>query len=69
MAAEKKTRPAGAKKEKVLSDKKRLGYLKLRAQDLRAEIQAVKKETGELRKKLGVAKKGAAEGDGNGGGE
>ena len=40
------------------TDKRRLGYLKIRARELKKEQQAIKTETDALRAKMGVAGKG-----------
>jgi hypothetical protein len=60
MADEKKARPEGKGKGngkgKALSDRKRLGYLKIRSNEVRAEMQAIKEETAALRKKIGAGK-------------
>jgi len=53
----KKDKPERAPKKEGQGDKRRLGYLKIKAQELKAEMQAVKNETLELRKKLGTLKK------------
>ena len=58
---------AEAKTPKVLSDRKRFSYLRIRATELRKESLAVKKEMSELREKIGKTKgkteAGAGDGD------
>lgn len=44
-------------------DRKRLVYLKARLKELKDEMQTLKKESGDLREKLGKQKKGGAEGE------
>ncbi len=47
------------------TDRRRLGYLKVRFKEVRDEMQAIKNETTELKKKLGMT--GKPEGKGKGG--
>jgi regulator of replication initiation timing len=63
-----KGKPVGDK-----TDKRRLGYLKIRAKEMKHEMQALKAETNALREKLGMGakagkgkkKSAAAEDDGD----
>ena len=52
-----------AKDKEGKQQRRRLGYLRIRAVELRKELAAVKKETTELRAKLGMdGKKGKGKG-------
>jgi regulator of replication initiation timing len=55
-------KPEAEKDVAAKSDRKRLTYLKTRLKALKEEMQAVRKESVELRQKLGKEKKGQAEG-------
>jgi hypothetical protein len=57
-----------AKDKEGRQERRRLGYLRIRAVELRKELAAVKKETTELRAKLGLDKKGG-KGKGKGAGD
>ena len=59
----KKVKPAGAEDRK--NDRKRLGYLKQRAKELKKEQQAIKDETNALRTKMGLAGRGKKAGGGD----
>lgn len=73
MADENKARPEGkgkgkGKEGRVLSDRKRLSYLKIRYNEMRKETQALKAEMSALREKVG-ASKGKKDGAEDGGDE
>lgn len=52
----KKVKAPGAEDRK--NDRKRLGYLKQRAKELKKEQQTIKDETNALRAKMGIADRG-----------
>jgi hypothetical protein len=52
-------------KPKAQTDRRRFAYLKIRYQELKNEVQAVKKEMTELRAKVGATKKPGTKGAGD----
>jgi regulator of replication initiation timing len=56
MAAEKKEKASAVDKEGK-TERRRLSYLKARAKEVRAEMLAIRKESAELREKLGKGSK------------
>ena len=50
---------AGKTQKPEAADRRRLNYLKVRLKALREELQAARKETAELREKLGLGAKTA----------
>jgi hypothetical protein len=59
----KKVKPPGAEDRK--NDRKRLGYLKQRAKEIKKEQQAIKDETNALRAKMGISERGKKAGGGD----
>ena len=69
MAENKKGAKEGKEGGKDIADRRRLNYLKTRAREIRAELQANKKETDDLRKKMGMGPRTKKKAAGGGAGD